>query len=960
MSEPVKKRSLGSYLSRLEERREERERSEQQQRESPKPVGENGNYSVTNVPVKEEEVSQKVTSTDQNSTKQPSDDPYVVSQANSSDQKVGSPLNNQESIPVRQAETKGPINEIKQETDEEEKKDLPKVGRNKHSDEEYSSALSEVESDAPTEPASPPRPKMGRLIRGDQLESGNNSRQSSAPVLTNDGESDSDLSDLDEARTAKISSSAIHEDSSPVKHYNEHKRKSSSIENSSNHKKQKHSAGKKIPKTKRGVHRDAGGRTKLQIACDKGKYDLAKKLIEEDGYDVNDQDNAGNTPLHEAALNGHSAIVELLVRNGANVNIQSYDMFLDTPLIDASANGHINVVKYLLDHGADPTMVNAKGLSAIESIEEESDMDNDDRRIVHDMKDMLKRATRKYIKHSHRTLQSSSMSRHSDDIDKQLNHDDDFYWTDISSKLGKNKLLKASKEGKLAYVGSYLENGGRPDFRCFLESCIYGHDDVVSLFLAFGAQVNMSNKEGQTPLMLSVGRGHVNVVKLLLEAGADPQKTDKRKKTALHYANHSSLGLTDPDEVNLLKEAVRAKYGYEVSNNSDEEGEEDSEGKSPSPREISSIPSTKGEEQDRSLEIRKDDSPYHSEPQSKIGNINEEKPKLLPDSQTTAETASLVRPSLERLDSTKSTSSTSLTHRYKSASPTHQLSTPPILPKESEEERAARLKSEEEYRQKRLQQKKRKEQEFLNRLAEDERKRVEEKEKLKQQEEQRLEQAKKEELLKEEELRNRNEVEKRLKIRERYPIGLRVIDFKDLENYDKFGPVYYFTEDGSKWVLDLQISVIIKSSTEELKKQSSEFKEVEKGQYPQLWNLFKFIFLYGGSDNANNSKSLPWRQLSEIDQTEYVKFYELPLTWIKLSRLNLQDLNPKMNDWIEKNMIEFIPASTSALYRTRKVLLRDSKRPGQNENNANTRFVPAKYQSRSKMLPWLNASKALW
>lgn len=1007
MSEPVKKRSLGSYLSRIGERRKERERLEQKQNELKSK--------------EEEETSQPGsgagTPNDAGSEQEKIADRAVIEEPATQTTKTEA-----EPTPAPEAassESVVPLKEEKVITTEEEKitttepapaapedeVPVPKVGKqkSKNKSDEDSSALSEIESDAPTEPASPPRPRKGRLIRGDQLESANNSRQSSVPVLGRDGHdgmSESELSDLSDTNAGKISSSIIHEDSSPVKHYENKRRASGHIEHqNSTHKRMKHVGTSKVPKHKKSVHRDAGGRTKLQIACDKGKYDLAKRLIEEEGYDVNDQDNAGNTPLHEAALNGHLSIVKLLVKHGADVNRQSYDMFLDTPLIDASANGHLPVVKYLLDHGADPTMVNAKGLSAIESIEEESDMDTEDRKIVYDMKDLLKRAARKYMKHSHRSIQSSSLSRHSDDTEKQLNHDDDFYWTDISSKTGKSKLLRASKEGKLAYVGSYLENGGRPDFKCFLESCMYGHDDVVSLFLAFGAQVNMSNKEGQTPLMLSVGRGHVNVVKLLIEAGADPGKKDKNHKTALNYAKHSSLGLTDPEEITLLKETIKKQYGYVVSdtNDEDDEEEEEKEGDEEEEEEEGEKKNKKRKKvqedrQENKAEAKAKSKPKpESEKESSYGTSREPSSVLVPiktekrqeepvhsektppvvatephtkhESRTASpEALSLTGSALEKFD-TRSSSSVSTHAQARSVSVSHQTSTPPPLPKETEEEKAERLKSEEEYRQKRLLQKKRKEQEFLNKLAEDERKRIEEKEKLKQQELERQEKARQEQLLKEEELRNKAEIQRRIKIRESYPMGLRSIDFKDLANYQNFGPVYYFTDanSSSTWVLDLQMSVITKENVESLQQACSNVQPVQQQQYPQLWNLYKHIFLYGGTNNSDLFNALPWKQRLQMEQQEYKKFAALPLHWIDLTQLLdsnlLTDHQQPVGNWISSNLIEFVPVSTTST-TTPSYKRTHARDPAKDPSTK--RLVPPKYLLRSKVQPWLNSTKALW
>ena len=71
--------------------------------------------------------------------------------------------------------------------------------------------------------------------------------------------------------------------------------------------------------------------------------------------DVNAKDSDGATPLHEAALNGNTENVKLLLDKGADVNAKDTDGW--TPLLLAAANGHTETVKLLIDKGAD---VNAK------------------------------------------------------------------------------------------------------------------------------------------------------------------------------------------------------------------------------------------------------------------------------------------------------------------------------------------------------------------------------------------------------------------------------------------------------------------------------------------------------------------------------------------------------------------------------------------------------------------------
>uniref|UniRef100_A0A3B4BHC3 VPS9 domain-containing protein n=1 Tax=Periophthalmus magnuspinnatus TaxID=409849 RepID=A0A3B4BHC3_9GOBI len=65
---------------------------------------------------------------------------------------------------------------------------------------------------------------------------------------------------------------------------------------------------------------------------------------------VNSSNVDGFTPLHVAALHGHSALVSLLIRHGANVNTRTNQS--TTPLHLASQNSHIEVVRFLLECNA--------------------------------------------------------------------------------------------------------------------------------------------------------------------------------------------------------------------------------------------------------------------------------------------------------------------------------------------------------------------------------------------------------------------------------------------------------------------------------------------------------------------------------------------------------------------------------------------------------------------------------
>lgn len=65
------------------------------------------------------------------------------------------------------------------------------------------------------------------------------------------------------------------------------------------------------------------GETPLHQAADSGQTALAQLLLDYRG-DPNFQQNDGDTPLHHACFRGDPQMVALLLRHGANPNLQNY------------------------------------------------------------------------------------------------------------------------------------------------------------------------------------------------------------------------------------------------------------------------------------------------------------------------------------------------------------------------------------------------------------------------------------------------------------------------------------------------------------------------------------------------------------------------------------------------------------------------------------------------------------
>lgn len=106
--------------------------------------------------------------------------------------------------------------------------------------------------------------------------------------------------------------------------------------------------------------RNRNGETALSLAAYQGKLPFVQRLVQA-GADVN---LYGWPPLIYAAFNGHAAVVDYLLKKGAEINATTANG--STALLFAARFGHIEVVELLLQNKADPNIANERGATAID------------------------------------------------------------------------------------------------------------------------------------------------------------------------------------------------------------------------------------------------------------------------------------------------------------------------------------------------------------------------------------------------------------------------------------------------------------------------------------------------------------------------------------------------------------------------------------------------------------------
>lgn len=221
-------------------------------------------------------------------------------------------------------------------------------------------------------------------------------------------------------------------------------------------------------------HRNADGSTPLQWAVFEGNVPEVRRLLDA-GADVSLANDYGATPMSLAAEVAHTEILTLLLEAGADADSPNAEG--QTALMAVARTGNVEAAEILLDHGA---TVDAReswgGQTAL----------------------MWASARR------HPEMVELLIS-HGADVDARSTHRD--YQRHVTAE-GRPKSLDSGGFTPLLYAAR--------------ENCIA----CVGVLLANGADIDLPDPDGVSPLHLSVMNANWDLAKQLIEAGADVDQWD--------------------------------------------------------------------------------------------------------------------------------------------------------------------------------------------------------------------------------------------------------------------------------------------------------------------------------------------------------------------------------------------------------------------------------------------------
>jgi len=220
--------------------------------------------------------------------------------------------------------------------------------------------------------------------------------------------------------------------------------------------------------------RNADGSTPLQWAVYNVDVAEVKRLLDA-GADVSIANRYGATPMSLAAEIGHAEMLGLLLDAGADVDSPNADD--QTALMAVARTGHVDAASLLLEHGADVDARESWG--------------------------------------GQTALMWASARRHPEMMQTLIDHGAD---VDARS-IFRDYQRHVTAEGR----PKSMDSGGlTPLLYAARENCL----ECVDVLLANGADIDLPDPDGVSPLHVAIMNANWDIAKRLIEAGADVNQWD--------------------------------------------------------------------------------------------------------------------------------------------------------------------------------------------------------------------------------------------------------------------------------------------------------------------------------------------------------------------------------------------------------------------------------------------------
>ncbi|XP_023390373.1 transient receptor potential cation channel subfamily A member 1 [Pteropus vampyrus] len=347
----------------------------------------------------------------------------------------------------------------------------------------------------------------------------------------------------------------------------------------------------------------------LHHAAEEGQVELMEMIVSDSPCEVlNVMDNYGNTPLHWAVVKNQAESVKFLLSKGANPNLQNNSMM--APLHLAVQGGHNEVVKVLTEHSSTDT--NLEGENGNTALLIACFQDNSEA-----MQMLLNKGAKacKANKWGYFPVHQAAFSGAKKCMEIILKYGDEHGYNrqchiNFVNNGNVSPLHMAVQSGDLEMIKMCLDNGAQLELmesgKCTAlhlaatqgateivklmissysgssdiinavdgnhetllhRASLFDHHELADYLISVGADINSTDSEGRSPLLLATASASWNIVNLLLSKGARVDIKDHLGRNFLHLTVQQPYGLNS-----LRPEFMQMQHIKELVMDEDNDG----------------------------------------------------------------------------------------------------------------------------------------------------------------------------------------------------------------------------------------------------------------------------------------------------------------------------------------------------------------------------------------------------
>jgi len=273
----------------------------------------------------------------------------------------------------------------------------------------------------------------------------------------------------------------------------------------------------------------AGAQSDLRLieAAKSGNHQQMRTLLRQ-RVDVNAREVDGTTALHWAARADDAQAVSLLVQSGAAVN--AANRYGVTPLFLASTNGNAAMIETLAKAGADPNATLPEGQTVLMAAARTGNSGAVNALLVRGANVNMHEA-----RLGETALMWAAAENHAEATKLLIQRG-----ADVNARSNPAKFPRFSFGDGIVALMMTLPRG---HWTPLMYAARQGALDAVRVLAEANADLNLTDPEGTTALMLAINNAHYGVAETLVEHGADPNVTDVTGMTALYaVVNMNTLG----------------------------------------------------------------------------------------------------------------------------------------------------------------------------------------------------------------------------------------------------------------------------------------------------------------------------------------------------------------------------------------------------------------------------------